>query len=217
MSRDELRAWLPERIERGAFVCADGTAIGLVGGGAIAADLTPREHVAAAAREYHGVLLAQGQPLHIYVVDQPLSLDAELRALLSRQAQEPHALLRAILGELADRMADAALHRTPRSKQTIWAISVPPPVTRALPSLARRGTGKAGSNASAALREATDRARRLADALGALGGHPLPRLLEIHEIMLLWLWLADPIRAQRYPLSGDPLARMHRVVAAGAV
>jgi len=213
MSREELRGLLPERIEQGALLRPDGSAVGLVGGGAIPADLMAREQLAANAREYHRVLLAQAHPIHVYMVDQPIALDDALRDLLARQARQRHPLQRAIVGELADRLADAQLNQTIRTKQTIWAMEVGAPVAQTLTQLARRYR-KGQTAGGVTLREARDRARRLADALGTLGGHPIPRMLEASEIMLLFVGQVDPIRAQRYPLSGDPLMRVHRLVTA---
>lgn len=213
MSRDELRALLPERIEQGALLRSDGSAVGLVGGGAIPSDLMAREQLAVVARDYHLVLQAQAHPIHVYIVDQPVSLDEALCDLLARQGRQRHPLQRAILGELADRLADAQLNRTLRIKQTVWALHVGAPVSQTLKAWTSRYRTTPGGGA-AALREARDRARRLADALSTLGGHPTPRMLEQSEIMLLLLGQVDPLRAQRYPLTGDPMARVHQIVTA---
>jgi hypothetical protein len=67
-----------------------------------------------------------------------------------------------------------------------------------------------------ALAQAVEKARRLADALHQLGGHPAPRVMEAEEIARLVYQLADPIRAQRYPLAGTLLERVRRVVALAA-
>jgi hypothetical protein len=55
-------------------------------------------------------------------------------------------------------------------------------------------------------------ARRLADALSQVGGTPAARLMEAEEIARLLYSLADPVRAQRYPLAGTLLDRVRRVV-----
>ncbi|HWQ12220.1 MAG TPA: hypothetical protein VNL77_05440, partial [Roseiflexaceae bacterium] len=64
----------------------------------------------------------------------------------------------------------------------------------------------------AALAQAGERARRLADSLAQLGGTPPPRLMEAEEIARLLYALADPVRASRYPLAGTLLDRVRRVV-----
>jgi hypothetical protein len=63
--------------------------------------------------------------------------------------------------------------------------------------------------------QAIEQACRLADSLSQLGGTPAPRLLEAEEIARLVYGLADPVRAQRYPLAGTLLDRVRRVVTPG--
>ena len=81
--------------------------------------------------------------------------------------------------------------------------------------IGRRANAKAAGPAKAgrtALAQVVEKARRLADSLSQLGGTPAPRLLEAEEIAGLVYGLADPVRAQRYPLAGTLLERVRRVV-----
>jgi hypothetical protein len=219
MSDNELRAAIPQRIVRGAILRSDGRAVGLVGGGAPAWDLRSRESRVRLAETYHRILLAQEAPVDVYIVDGPPDLDHEMIELYRRSSQSDHPTLTAVLDEIAEYLEECASATVSRHRQIIWSVAGREP--SALPVGARhwlsgslRGASGVGPMARNAplLTEAVERARRLADALAALGGTPPPRLLEIEEIARLWFRLIDPVRASRYPLRGGLLERIRMVV-----
>ncbi|MCS6939738.1 MAG: hypothetical protein RMJ55_05750 [Roseiflexaceae bacterium] len=219
MSDNDLRTAIPQRIARGAILRSDGRAVGLVGGGAPAWDLRSRESRARLAEMYHRILLAQESPIDVYIVDGPPDLERELTELYRRSSQAAHPTLTAVLDEIAEYLEECSSATVNRRRQTIWVIAGREP--SALPISARTWLPGALRNAHSALppprdaallAEAVERARRLADALAALGGTPPPRLLEAEEIARLWFRLIDPIRASRYPLQGVLLERIRAVV-----
>lgn len=221
MSDNELLAAIPQRIVRGAILRSDGRAVGLVGGGAPAWDLRSHESRARLAEMYHRILLAQEAPVDVYIVDGPPDLERELTELYRRSSQTSHPTLTAVLDEIAEYLEECASATVNRHRQTIWAIAGREPP--ALPVNARpwlsgplRGANGAlpPSRDAALLAEAVERARRLADALAALGGTPPPRLLEAEEIAQVWFRLIDPVRASRYPLRGALLERIRLIVSA---
>jgi len=204
----------------------DGIAVGLVSGGAPAWDLLSLAARSQAGDDYHRLLLALDTPLDVYLVDQPPDVAGEIGTLLERQDAADHPLLAAVLSEMADYLTELARHSGSRAKQVIWAVTSDGDAStrgvggldlgsllgrnaRAQDTRARRGGSRI---ATTALTQARERARRLADALGQLGSTPAPRLLEAEEIARLIYGLADPVRAQRYPLSGMLLDRVRRVV-----
>lgn len=220
----DLRTVLPTQIVRGALLRPDGIAVGLVSGGAPSWDLLSQAARAHAGSDYHRLLMALDAPLDVYLVDQPPDLAAEIAALLERQVPADHPLLAGVLGEMADYLTELAQQSGSRAKQVIWAITAGHAVSAhgvggldigsllgrgASAKAATVGPAKAGLTA---LAQAVEKARRLADSLSQLGGTPAPRLMEAEEIARLVYGLADPVRAQRYPLAGTLLDRVRRVV-----
>lgn len=216
----ELRTLFSVQIVRGGLLRADGVGVGLVGGGAPPWELMSREARAQVGADYHRLLLALDAPLDVYLVDYPHDVSAELAQLAARRdraADEGCALQAAVLGEIRGYLADLARHSDSRAKQVVWAVTSGPAPMRAAGGLAGLLRGEARpANAApaghAALRQAVERARRMADALAGLGGVPQPRLLEPEEIAGILYRQADPLRAQRYPLAGPLLERVARVV-----
>jgi len=213
MQSDELRSIFPTRLVRGAMLRADGRALGVVGGGAPQWELLPPTERAARAAAYHQALLALDRPLHVYTLDDALNVGVQIEFLLGRQERAHGPLHAAILGEMADRLADAAPAGALRTKQVVWAVAAGSASGASLPALRRTGRREA-LRGDEALAEAVDYARRLVDSLGALGGFPAPRLLEPEELAQLVYRQADPVRGQRFPLSDRLLARVQRVVLA---
>lgn len=214
---NELQTIFPTQIIRGALLRPDGVAVGLVLGGAPAWDLRSLAARGEAGADYHRLLLALDAPIDIYVVDQPPDLAREIATLHERQARSEHPLLADVLSEMADYLTELA-SQSSRAKQVVWAVTVAPGanvrgVDRLdIKGLLKRDRQVATPRGAATLAQAVERARRLADALGQLGGTPAPRLLEAEEIAQLLYSLADPVRAQRYPLAGPLLERVRRVV-----
>lgn len=215
---NELRSIFPSQIIRGALLRPDGVAVGLVLGGAPAWDLRSLAARGEAGTDYHRLLLALDAPIDVYVIDQPPDLAHEIRALHERQAHTEHPLLADVLAEIADYLTELGQSSGSRAKQVVWAVTVAPSTSvRGVGSLdikrlLRRDQQIAPAHDAAMLTEAVERARRLADALGQLGGTPAPRLFEAEEIARLLYDLADPVRAQRFPLAGPLLQRVRRVV-----
>jgi hypothetical protein len=219
---DELRKMFPAQIVRGALLRPDGVAVGLVSGGTPAWDLLSRAARGQAGSEYHRLLLSLDAPIDLYVVDQPPELAGEIATLLSRRDDSDTPVLTAIRSAIADYLTELASQSGSRAKQTIWAVAATSSTTaRGVLSLdiprlighhAGGGAAAGGTSASPALSQALERARRLADALSQLGGTPAARLMEAEEIARLLYNLADPVRAQRYPLTGTLLDRVRRVV-----
>ena len=213
MQTDELRSVFPTRVIRGAMLRADGRALGVVGGGAPQWELLPPAERAARAAAYHQALLALDRPLHVYMLDDALNVGSQIAFLLERQERAQSPLHAAILGEIADRLADAAPAGALRTKQVVWAVAAGSVAGSGLPAL-RRTARRERMHGDEALAEAVDYARRLVDLLGALGGFPPPRLLEAEELAQLVYRQADPVRGQRYPLGDGLLTRVQRVVLA---
>lgn len=222
---DELRSLFSLRIARGALLRADGGSVALVGSGAPPWELLAATERAAAGADYHRILLALEAPLDIYIVDEPPDLAREIELLFARQdaaLDAGHELHAAILGEIAGYLSDLAHEEGARAKRVIWALTVAAdqPVRAAsnwrdlLHGARRRGMGALSDAERAALARAAEQARRLADALGALGGSPPPRPLEPEEIAALIYRTADPIRARRFAPTGRLLDQMRRVLTA---
>jgi len=216
---DDLRALFPTHILRGALLRPDGVAVGLVSGGAPAWDLLSRFARAQAGSEYHRLLLSLDAPIDLYIVDQPPDLAGEIATLLSRQDRADTPVLAAVRSAIADELTELAAQSGSHAKQVIWAVTASGGMgTRGVSSLdiprliGRRARARTTSGISSALPQAVEGARRLADALSQLSGTPAPRLLEAEEIARLLYNLADPVRAQRYPLTGTLLDRVRRVV-----
>jgi len=220
---NDLRNLFPTQIVRGALLRPDGVAVGLVGGGAPAWDLLSLAARAQTGVEYHRLLLALDAPIDIYLVDQPPEVAGAISTLLDRQEHVGQPMLGAVLSEIADYLVELAQQRSSRAKRAIWTVTAGIEInarrTSGLDRFSlRTRSGKTSSRGQAgatALAQAIERARRLADALGQLGASPPPRLLEAEEIAQLLYGLADPIRAQRYPLAGTLLERVRRVVTTG--
>lgn len=215
---DDLRSVFPTRITRGALLRSDGVAVGLVVGGAPAWDLRARDDCAQIGDAYQRVLCALETALDLYVLDQPPDLHDAIATLHACQGAHDHLLCADVLGAIAEYLTTLTQHNGSRAKQAIWAVAVPRgptpprPVGWTLAALLQRSPTQVAQIGAAALAQAVDQARRLADALVALDGQPAPRLLEAEEIARLLYRCADPIRAQRYPLMGALLDRVRRVV-----
>jgi len=215
---NDLRSVFPTRIVRGALLRPDGVAVGLVGGGAPSWDLRSLSGRAQAGSDYHRLLLALHAPIDVYVVDQPPDLAGEIATLHERQARANHPLLADVLAEIADYLTELGQSSGSRAKQVVWAVTVAPSTSVRgiggldIKGLLRRGRQVAPAQGAATLTEAVEGARRLADALSQLGGTPAPRLLEVEEIARLLYGMADPLRAQRFPLAGPLLQRVRRIV-----
>jgi hypothetical protein len=176
--------------------------------------------------DYHRLVLSLDAPIDVYLVDQAPDVASEISMLAERQERTDHPLLAGVLSEMVEYLTALAQQSGSRAKQVIWAVtagadaSVRGASGLDLTSLLGRGrSSKASSPTKAdmtALAQAIEKARRLADSLHQLGGHPAPRLMETEEIARLVYQLADPIRAQRYPLAGTLLDRVRRVVASAA-
>jgi hypothetical protein len=224
MNDTELRGLFPVQIIRGALLRPDGVAVGLVSGGAPAWDLLALEARGQVGVDYHRLLLALDAPIDVYVVDEAPDLAGEIAILHQRQAQVAHPRQADVLDEIAGYLAELAQSSGCRAKQVIWAVmagSAGATGSRTISSLdvsavfRRRGQARSqrpSPAGNAALAQAVERARRLADGLAQLGGTPQPRLLEAEEIARLLYQLADPVRASRYPLAGTLLDRVRRVV-----
>lgn len=223
---NELRAIFPIHIVRGALLRPDGIAVGLVVGGAPSWDLLSVAARAQAGSDYHRLLLALDAPLDVYLIEQPPDVEEEIAALIERQERASHALLATILGEMADYLAGLNHLSNSRNRQVVWAIATGADASaRVVGGLVGtlRKAPLPGQNASAkaagptpvslaALAQASEKARRLAEALEQLGGAPPPRLPEAEEIARIVYRLADPVREQRYPLAGTLLDRVRRLV-----
>jgi hypothetical protein len=219
---DELRKMFPAQIVRGALLRPDGVAVGLVSGGAPAWDLLSRAARGQAGSEYHRLLLSLDAPIDLYVVDQPPDLAGEIATLLSRRDGSDTPTLAAVRSAIADYLTELASQSASRANQAIWAVTAMSGVgargvsSLNIPSLlghrAEGGAAARGTAANPALGQALERARRLADGLSQLGGTPAARLMEAEEIARLLYRLADPVRAQRYGLTGTLLERVRRVV-----
>lgn len=224
MNDAELRALFPTHIARGALLRPDGVAVGLVIGGAPAWDLLSVVGRNQAGEEYHRLLMALDAPLDVYVVEQPPDLTREIEELQSRRARASHPTPAETLEDIADYLVELGQSTGSRAKQVVWAIRVGAPSgppTRSAGGLDLTGLLRAGRPARsngpsaagrAALSQALERARRLADAVRALQGTPPPRVMEAEEIARLLYQLADPVRATRYPLAGALLDRVRRVI-----
>jgi hypothetical protein len=217
----ELHALFPTRLTRGALLRADGAAIGLVSGGAPAWDLLSLADRAQAGSQYHRLLLALDYPIDVLVVDQPPDLEGEIAELRARRDRLVHPLLADALDEVVEYVSELSRSTTSRAKQVIWVVgggvgtpqpsAVSPDLVRLLRIKPHAPPGQARPE-DIGLARAVERARRLADALRALGGTPSPRLMEAEEIARLLYALADPVRASHYPLEGALLDRVRRVV-----
>lgn len=218
---NDLRNLFPTRIVRGALLRPDGVAVGLISGGAPPWDLLSLTARAQAGGDYHRLLLALDAPLDVYLIDQPPDVAGEIDTLLERQESADHPLLAAVLSEMADYLTELAQQSGSRAKQVIWAMTAGGDAgTRGvgsldLGSLIGRGVKRTAGPSQAglsALAQAVEKARRLADSLGQFGGTLPPQLMEAEEIARLVYQLADPVRAQRYPLASPLLDRVRRVV-----
>ena len=219
---NDLRTVLPTQIVRGALLRPDGIAVGLISGGAPSWDLLSLSARAQAGGDYHRLLLSLDAPTDVYLVDQPPDVAGEITMLAERQECTDHPLLAGVLSEMAEYLTALAQQSGSRAKQVIWAVTAGAEAsTRGVGGLDIASLLGRGANAKAAgpskaglmvLMQAVEKARRLADSLSQLGGTPAPRLLEPEEIARLVYGLADPVRAQRYPLAGLLLDRVRRVV-----
>jgi hypothetical protein len=229
MNNTELRSLFPVRIGRGALLRPDGLAVGLVIGGAPAWDLLSLDERERLGADYHRLLLALDAPVDVYVVDLPPDLSCELARLRATSNQAMHPLLAQVRDEMADYLSELARGATSRAKDVVWGIAPQSGGGQNRSQSSERGPGLRDllrpahrssranftSRSDTQLAEATERARRLADALSLLGGTPAPRLMEAEEIAGVLYQLADPVRSSRYPLSGALLDRVQRVVVAG--
>lgn len=220
---NELRTLFPSQIIRGALVRTDGVAVGMVVGGAPPWDLLDFDARAQRGGDFHRLLLAQHAPIDIYLIDHAPDLSGAIGTLLDRRNTADNEAQVAVLEEIAERLAELAQQGGSRAKQVIWSVCAAPTAAaardgpRAIMTLLRRvpnaNQSARATPGRAALAQAVEQARRLAEALTALGGTPPPRLMEAEEIARVIYELADPIRAQRYPLSGTLLNRVQRMIA----
>jgi hypothetical protein len=217
---NELRRLYSITIVRGGLLRSDGVGVGLVGGGAPPWELMSRQARALAGEEYHRLLLALDATLDVYLVDAPHDVTGELGQLgerYERALDEGRLVQATVLSEIRSYITDLARHSESRAKQVVWAVTANPSLASGSHGLARFVPGASTAEAatspagSSALRQAVERARRLADGLRDLGGTPQARLLEPEEIAVLLYRQADPVRAQRYPLAGALLERVGRV------
>lgn len=223
---DELRKMFPVQIVRGALLRYDGVAVGLVSGGAPAWDLLSLAARAQAGGEYHRLLLSLDAPIDVYLVDQPPDVANEIAMLIARQKRADQPRHAGVLSEMADYLTELAQQSGSRAKQVIWAVTASTDASARssggldLTSLigrgVRRNTPGPTKVGMATLAQAVEKARRLADSLSQIGSTPAPRVMEAEEIAYLLYQLADPVRAQHYPLAGTLLDRVRRVVTAAA-
>lgn len=222
--RNDLRTVFPAQVVRGALLRYDGVAVGLVSGGAPAWDLLSRAARAQTGGEYHRLLLSLDAPIDVYLVDQPPDVAEEIATLIARQARADQPQLAGVLSEMADYLTELAQQSGSRAKQVIWAVTASGDASARgfggldLASLIARGargnTVGPTKVGIAALAQAVEKARRLADALSQIGGAPAPQVMEAEEIAYLVYQLADPVRAHHYPLAGTLLDRVRRVMTA---
>jgi len=220
---NDLRSLFPTQIIRGALLRPDGVAVGLVTGGAPPWDLLARDARAQTGDDYHRLLLAQHAPLDIYLIDHTPDLAAAIDTLLTRREHTENDAHIAIVEAIAERLGELAQQSGSRAKHVVWAISVIPSAqiergglditTRLARATSNHPSGPSPARL-AALAQAVERARQLADALAPLGGLPPARIMEAEEIARLVYQLADPVRAQRYPLNGTLMNRVQRIVTA---
>lgn len=214
----ELRQLMPKYIVRGALLRADGTAVGLVGGGAPAWDLMSMASRAQAGKDYHRLLVALDAPIDIYQIDQPPTVTSEIALLMKKQDASNNVMESMVLGEIIEYLTDLAQQSGSRSKQVVWAITTSAGILQKGASISgvfkSSGDNKQGGTAAerTVLATAVEKARRLSAALSYIGGTPQPRLLEAEEISKMFYQLCDPVRAHRYPLAGSMLERVRRVV-----
>lgn len=215
----DVRLLIPTQISDGAFLRADGVAVGLVVGGAPAWDLMAREDRAQTSGAYHQLLMARQAPLDIYLVDAIPDVERSIITLLNQQERAESDVLADILGEIADYLDTLARRSVVCAKQVIWAVTasegddaestlnlgwLSPRRAQREHAAHRKGVG--------VLREAQSRARQLAASLSILGGFPPPRPMTAEEIARLVYQCADPIRAQRFPPIGPLLERLRSVI-----
>jgi len=222
--RNDLRTVFPAQIVRGALLRYDGVAVGLVSGGAPAWDLLSLAARAQAGSEYHRLLLSLDAPIDLYLVDQPPDVTDEIATLIARQGRANQPQLVGVLSEMADYLTELAQQSGSRAKQVIWAVTASSDTSARgfggldLASLIARGARRNAAGPTkvgiATLAQAVEKARRLADSLSQIGSAPAPRVMEAEEIAYLVYQLADPVRAQHYPLAGTLLDRVRRVVTA---
>ena len=165
------------------------------------------------------MLLSLDAPIDLYIVDQPPELAGEIATLLGRREGSDTPVLAAVRSAIADYLTELASQSGSRAKQAIWAVTANGGMgARGVSGLdvqrllGRRAIVHMTTGTSPALAQALEQARRLADALSQIGGTPAARLMEAEEIARLLYSLADPVRAQRYPLTGTLLDRVRRVV-----
>jgi hypothetical protein len=221
---NNIRQVFPTQIVRGALLRPDGIAVGLVSGGAPAWDLLSLAARSQAGDDYHRLLLALDAPIDVYLVDQPPDIASAVAALLARQQYVEHPMLAGVLAEMADYLVELGQYSGSRAKQVIWAVTSNADMSmraaggldlvRLIGRSDQKSAGRANAGRSA-LAQAVAQARRLADALTPLGAAPAPRLMEAEEIAQLIYRLAEPVRAQRYPLAGMLLDRVRRIVTTG--
>lgn len=214
---DELRGLFPIAVVRGGCLLSDGTAVGIVGGGAPVWELQDRHTQAARGLAYHQLLRSLNYPVSLYILDQPVQRSADLSYIDQRYGATTHPLHRAILDEVVDRVVAAGQTGATRVKQNLWVVSASESPVRSLATLPQvlfRQAKPPAVSTNEALRTAIERARRLASGLSILDGWPPPRLLSPEEIAHCWYVSADMIRALTYPLPEALVARTGRIVTA---
>lgn len=219
MRRGDLRPLLPVQIVDGGCLLADGSAVGLVSGGAVTWELLAQAERQQVYAQYHALLLAQEQPISVAWIDQALDLQRAMLDLNVRHQAATSALQATILSEVVDQIAAAAAVGATSRKQIVWQVPV---AGQAVSTTALRRwwpVSQAAGGAPPALPDTLGRAvraaQRLAEQLRQLDGQPAPQLMRAAEIAQCWWLLLDPIRARRVPL-GVNLLRLVQPLIDGA-
>lgn len=219
MRRGDLRALLPIQIVDGGCLLADGSAVGLVSGGAVTWELLAHPERQQVYAQYHALLMAQEQPLSVTWIDQALDLQRAMLDLNGRHQAATSALQATILSEIVDQIAAAAEVGATSRKQIVWQVPIAGQAVGATAVRRWWPGGQAAAGApplvSESLGRAVRAALRLAEQLRQLDGQPAPQPMRATEIAQCWWLLLDPIRARRVPL-GVNLLRLVQPVIDGA-
>lgn len=219
MRRGDLRSLLPVQIIDGGCLLADGSAVGLVSGGAVTWELLAQAERQQVYAQYHALLLAQEQPVSVAWIDQALDLQRAVLDLNLRHQAATSALQATILSEVVDQIAAAAEVGATSRKQIVWQVPIAGHAVSATTVRRWWPVGQAAAPAptpvSDTLARAVRAAQRLAEHLRQLDGQPAPQPMRATEIAQCWWLLLDPIRARRVPI-GVNLLRLVQPVINGA-
>lgn len=219
MRRGDLRALLPVQIVDGGCLLADGSAVGLVSGGAVTWELLAQAERQQVYAQYHALLLAQEQPISVVLVDQALDLQRAMLDLNLRHQAADSALQATILGEIVDQIAAAAEVGATSRKQVIWQVPIAAQLVSATTVRGwwpfRQASAAATSPVPDTLERAVRAAQRLAEHLRQLGGQPAPQPMTATAIAQCWWLLLDPIRARRVPIGSNLLRLVQPVIDGG--